>query len=139
MSVLILDNRRIFLNGIVRYELCSDALYYRNDKEEESFLFIWLINDDELWSKYSFEYLYIKMRDGMSYKIFSDKKLYNLMKEMAYYFEENDINSDEEIFEEDEHLRKAFKSYVNIRDKFIFVNENISYITNKIDNAFGTI
>ena len=139
MSVLILDNRRIFLNGIVRYELGSDALYYRNDKEEESFLFIWLINDDELWSKYSFEYLYIKMRDGMSYKIFSDKKLYNLMKEMAYYFEENDINSDEEIFEEDEHLRKAFKSYVRIRDTFTFVSEDISYITNKIDNAFGTI
>ncbi len=139
MSVLILDNRRIFLNGIVRYELGSDALYYRNDKEEESFLFIWLINDDELWSKYSFEYLYIKMRDGMSYKIFSDKKLYNLMKEMAYYFEENDINSDEEIFEEDEHLRKAFKSYVRIRETFTFVSEDISYITNKIDNAFGTI
>ena len=139
MSVLILDNRRIFLNGIVRYELGSDALYYRNDKEEESFLFIWLINDDELWSKYSFEYLYIKMRDGMSYKIFSDKKLYNLMKEMAYYFEESDINSDEEIYEEDEHLRKAFKSYVRIRDTFIFVSEDISYITNKIDNAFGTI
>ena len=139
MSVLILDNRRIFLNGIVRYELGSDALYYRNDKEEESFLFIWLINDDELWSTYSFEYLYIKMRDGMSYKIFSDKKLYNLMKEMAYYFEENDINSDEEIFEEDEHLRKAFKSYVRIRDTFTFVSEDISYITNKIDNAFGTL
>ena len=139
MSVLILDNRRIFLNGIVRYELGSDALYYRNDKEEESFLFIWLINDDELWSKYSFEYLYIKMRDGMSYKIFSDKKLYNLMKEMAYYFEENDINSDEEIYEEDEHLRKAFKSYVRIRETFTFVSEDISYITNKIDNAFGTI
>ena len=139
MSVLILDNRRIFLNGIVRYELGSDALYYRNDKDEESFLFIWLINDDELWSKYSFEYLYIKMRDGMSYKIFSDKKLNNLIKEMADYFEENDINSDEEIFEEDEHLRKAFKSYVRIKDTFTFVSEDISYITNKIDNAFGTI
>ena len=139
MGVLILDNRRIFLNGIVRYELGSDALYYRNDKEEESFLFIWLINDDDLWSKYSFEYLYIKMRDGMSYKIFSDKKLDNLMKEMAYYFEENDINSDEEIFEEDEHLRKAFKSYVRIKDTFTFVSEDISYITSKIDNAFGTI
>ena len=139
MSVLILDNRRIFLNGIVRYELGSDALYYRNDKEEESFLFIWLINDDDLWSKYSFEYLYIKMRDGMSYKIYSDKKLYNLMKEMAYYFEESDINSYEEIFEEDEHLRKAFKSYVRIKDTFTFVSEDISYITSKIDNAFGTI
>ena len=139
MFFLILENRRTFLNGIVRYELGSDALYYRNDKEEESFLFIWLINDDELWSKYSFEYLYIKMRDGMSYKIFSDKKLYNLMKEMAYYFEENDINSDEEIFEEDEHLRKAFKSYVRIKDTFTFVSEDISYITSKIDNAFGTI
>ena len=139
MSVLILDNRRIFLNGIVRYELGSDALYYRNDKEEERFLFILLINDDELWSKYSFEYLYIKMRDGMSYKIFSDKKLYNLMKEMNYYFKESDINSYKEIFEEDEHLIKAFKSYKRIRDKFIFVSENISYITNKIDNAFEAI
>ena len=48
MSVLILDNRRIFLNHIHRYELGSDALYYRNDKEEESFLFIQLVNEDEL-------------------------------------------------------------------------------------------
>ena len=139
MSVLILDNRRIFLNGIVRYELGSDALYYRNDKEEESFLFIWLINDDELWSKYSFEYLSIKMFDGTSYKIFSDEKLRTLVKEMDNYFEEIDIYSDEEIDEEDEHLRKAFESYVRIKDKFIFVNEDISTITNKIDNAFGTI
>ena len=139
MSVLILDNRRIFLNGIVRYELGSDELYYRNDTEEERFLFIWLINDDDLWSKYSFEYLYIKMRDGMCYKIFSDEKLYNLMKEMADYFKEIDINSDEEIYEEDEHLRKAFESYVRIKDKFIFVSEDISSITNKIDNSFGTI
>ena len=139
MSVLILDNRRIFLKRILRYELDSDELYYRNDTEEERFLFIWLFNDDDLWSKYSFEYLYIKMRDGMSYKIFSDEKLSKLMKEMGYYFEESGINSDEEIFEEDEHLRKAFKSYVRIRDTFTFVSEDISYITNKIDNAFGTI
>ena len=139
MSVLILDNRRIFLNHIHRYELGSDALYYRNDKEEESFLFIQLVNEDELWSKYSFEYLYIKMRDGMCYKIYSDKKLDNLIKEMGDYFEESDIHSDEDIYEEDEHLRKAFKSYNHLRDTFIFASENISYITNKIDNSFGTI
>ena len=126
MGVLILDNRRIFLNHIHRYELGSDELYYRNDEEEERFLFIWLINDDDLWSKYSFEYLYIKMRDGMSYKIYSDKKLDNLIKEMADYFEESDIHSDEDIFEEEEHLRKAFKSYVRIRDTFVFVSEDIS-------------
>ena len=89
MSVLILDNRRIFLDHIHRYELGSDALYYRNDTEEERFLFIWLVNDDDLWSKYRFEYLYIKMRDGMSYKIYSDKKLDNLIKKMADFFEEN--------------------------------------------------
>ena len=139
MSVLKLDKRRIFLDHIHRYELDSEALYYRNDIEEERFLFILLMNDDELWSKYSFEYLYIRMRDGMSYKIYSDEKLRNLIKEMADYFEEIDIYSDEEIDEEDEHLRKAFESYVRIKDKFIFVNEDISTITNKIDNAFGTI
>ena len=61
------------------------------------------------------------------------------MKEMNYYFKESDINSYKEIFEEDEHLIKAFKSYKRIRDKFIFVSENISYITNKIDNAFEAI
>ena len=139
MSVLKLDNRRIFLDHIHRYELGSDALYYRNDTEEETFLFILLMNDDELWSKYSFEYLSIKMFDGTSYKIFSDEKLRTLVKEMDNYFEEIDIYSDEEIDEEDEHLRKAFESYVRIKDKFIFVNEDISTITNKIDNAFGTI
>lgn len=139
MGVLILDNRRIFLDYIHGYELGSDTLYYRNDTEEERFLFIWLINDDNLWSKYRFEYLYIKMRDGMSYKIYSDKKLNNLIKEMADYLEEIDIHSDEEIYEEDEHLRKAFESYVRIKDKFIFVSEDISSITNKIDNSFGTI
>ena len=139
MSVLILDNRRIFLDHIHRYELGSDTLYYRNDTEEERFLFIWLVNDDDLWSKYRFEYLYIKMRDGMSYKIYSDKKLDNLIKKMAYYLEEIDVHSDEEIYEEDGHLRKAFESYVRIKDKFIFVSEDISSITNKIDNAFGTI
>ena len=139
MSVLILDNRRIFLDHIHRYELGSDTLYYRNDTEEERFLFIWLINDDDLWSKYSFEYLSIKMRDGMSYKIYSDKKLNNLIKEMADYLEEIDVHSDDEIYEEDEHLKKAFESYVRIKDKFTFVSEDISSITNKIDNAFGTI
>ena len=139
MSVLILDNRRIFLDHIVRYELGSDALYYRNDTEEERFLFIWLINDNDLWSKYRFEYLSIKMRDGMYYKIYSDKKLNNLIKEMADYLEEIDVHSDDEIYEEDEHLKKAFESYVRIKDKFIFVSEDISSITNKIDNAFGTV
>ena len=139
MSVLILDKRRIFLNNIVRYELGSDALYYRNDKEEERFLFIQLVNEDELWSKYSFEYLYIKMRDGMCYKIYSDKKLDNLMKEMDYYFEECGINSAEDIYEEEEHLRKAFESYIRIKNTYIFVSEDVSYITNKMDNAFGTI
>lgn len=139
MGVLILDNRRIFLDHIHRYELGSDALYYRNDTEEERFLFIFLTNDDDLWSKYSFEYLYIKMRDGMSYKIYSDKKLNNLMKKMANYLEEIDIHSDEEIYEEDERLSKAFKSYKHIKNEFISVSEDISSITNKIDNAFGTI
>ena len=138
MSVLILDNKRILLNGISRYEVDFEELYYRNDKEEERFLFIWLFNQDELWSEYSFEYLYIKMFDGKSYKFFSDKILYNLMEEMAYSFEENGIYLDEEIPEE-EHLRKAVESYVSIKDTFIFVDENISYIANRIDNAFGSI
>lgn len=138
MSVLILDNKRILLNGISRYEVDFEELYYRNDKEEERFLFIWLINQDELWSEYSFEYLYIKMFDGKSYKFFSDKILYNLMEDMAYSFEENGIYLDEEIPEE-EHLRKAVESYVSIKDTFIFVDENISYIANRIDNAFGSI
>ena len=138
MRVLILDNKRILLNGISRYEVDFEELYYRNDKEEERFLFILLINQDELWSEYSFEYLYIKMFDGKSYKFFSDKILYNLMEDMAYSFEENGIYLDEEIPEE-EHLRKSVESYVSIKDTFIFVDENISYIANRIDNAFGSI
>ena len=139
MGVLILDNRRIFLNHIHRYELSSDALYYRNDTEEERFLFIFLTNDDDLWSKYSFEYLYIQLDDDMSYKIYSDQKLKNLIKEMDDFFDENDIHSVEDIVEEDEHLINAFESYECIKDKFLFASEDISSITNRIDNAFGAI
>jgi len=60
------------------------------------------------------------------------------MEEMAYSFKENGIYLDEEIPEE-EHLRKSVESYVSIKDTFIFVDENISYIANRIDNAFGSI
>ena len=133
------DDKRILLNRISRYELDTDEMYYRNDNEEETFLLIWIINQDDLWSKYRFNYLYIKMVDGKSYKFFSDKKLYNLMKKMDDYFDENGINFDDEILEEDAYLKKAVESYVRIRDKFIFVDENISYIANRIDYAFGTI
>lgn len=139
MSVLILDNKRILLNGISRYEVASDKFYYRNYKEEERFFFIWVINEDDLWSKYSFKYLYIKMTDDKSYKFVSDKKLYNLMKDMDYFFDVNDIDIDDEIPEEEEYLKKAVESYVRIKDSFIFVNEDISYLANKIDYAFGTI
>jgi len=139
VSVLMLDDKRILLNRISRYELDSDELYYRNDNEEETFLLIWILNQDDLWSKYRFNYLSIKMVDGKSYKFYSDKKLYKLMKEMDEYFKENDIGFDDEILDEDEHLRKAVESYTRIRDKFIFVDEKISYIANRIDHAFGTI
>ena len=134
-----LDDKRILLNRISRYELDTDEMYYRNDNEEETFLLIWIINQDELWSKYNFNYLYIKMVDGKSYKFFSDKKLYNLMNKMDDYFEENGIGFNDKVLEEDEHLKKAVESYVRIRDKFIFVDENISCIANRIDHAFGTI
>ena len=134
-----LDDKRILLNRISRYELDTDEMYYRNDNEEETFLLIWIINQDELWSKYNFNYLYIKMVDGKSYKFFSDKKLYNLMNKMDDYFDENEISFDDEILEEDEHLKKAVESYVRIRDKFIFIDEKISYIADRIDHAFGTI
>ena len=140
MSVLILDNKRILLRGMKRYELTSDELYHRNDKHEERFLFFWLMNEDELWSIYSFEYLYIKMDDGTTYKFYSDRKLKNWMKYMAYYFKEYGIGLDaESLDEEDVHHRKAVKSYVRINDEFIFVEEDISFIAYKIDYTFGTI
>ena len=158
MSVVVLDNKRILLKGIRRYELNSDELYYRNNTEEERFLFILLMNQDELWSEYSFEYLFIEMTDGNLYYFYSDKKLSNLMKKMARYFKENGIGREvedcsyddtsnscdmsedlEEILEEDEHLEQAVESYVKIRDAFILVNEDISVITDRIDNAFGII
>lgn len=158
MSVIVLENKRIILNGINRYELNSDEMYYRNDTEEERFLFIFLINQDDLWSEHCFKYLYIEMADGTLYKYFSDKKLYDVMEKMAKYFEEKGISSEvgncsyddhsdsydtseylEEIFEGDEHLGQAVESYVKIRDTFIFVNEDISAIANRIDDAFGII
>ena len=158
MSVIVLDNKRILLKGINIYEINYDELYYRNDTEEEIFLFIFLINQDELWSEYSFEYLSVEMSDGNLYNYYSDKILYNLMKKMAKYFKEIGIGREvencfynyssdsynlseylEEILEEDEHLEQAVESYVRIRDTFIFVYEDISVIAYRIDNAFGTI
>lgn len=115
MSVLILDNKRILLKDIKRYELRSDKLYHRNDKEEQRFLFIWPINKGELWSEYSFEYLNLKMNNG-KYKFFSDKKLYDLMEEMEIYLEG--------ILEEDEHLKKLLKVMKE--------SEIISYLLMKI-------
>lgn len=139
MSVLVLDNKRIFLYRIRRYELSSDKLFHRNDNEEERFLFLFLINQDELWSEHSFKYLYVEMFDGKSYKFISDKRLKNLMKKMDSFFEVNGIDSDEEIFEEDEYLTQAVESYEQIKNTYIFVNEDISDIANRIDNVFGTI
>ena len=154
MSVIVLDNKRIFLNRISRYELNSDELYHRNDTDAERFLFIFLINEDELWSEYKFKYLYIETYDGNSYKYYSDRKLENLMKEMDEYFHELGIGSEvedcsydfsfhgeplEEILDLDEHLELAIESYVRIRDTYKFINEDISSIVNRIDNAYGTI
>ena len=139
MGVLILDNRRIFLKRILKYELNSDTLYYRNDTKEERFLFVFLLNEDDLWSKYSFEYLDIELCYGLCYKFYSDKKLNSLLKKMGSFFEENNIHSMEDIDEDDEHLIKAWESYKHIKNTFIFTSKNISSITDKIDNAFGTI
>ena len=158
MSVIVLANKRILLKGINSYELNSDELYYRNDTEEEIFLFIFLINQEELWSEYSFEYLFIEMTDGNLYNYHSDQNLYNIMKKMEKYFKEIGIGREvekclydnrsnsytiseylEEILEEDEHLEQAVESYVRIRDTFIYVYEDISVIAYRIDNAFGII
>ena len=87
MSVIVLDKERLFLKRIRSYELNSHELYYRNDKAEERFLFILLMNEDELWSEHKFNYLKIKTLDGKESKYYSDKKVYNVMKKMAEYFE----------------------------------------------------
>ena len=148
MSVVILDNKRIFLESISKYEIGSDKLYHRNDKEEERILFFWPINTDDLWSEYSFRYLYIKMFNGKKYRFFSDKKLYDLLEYMENYFIEEDIgdaleddNSErsEEILEEDEHLRQAVESYLKIKKRYKYIKEDILDIANRLDNAFGTI
>lgn len=157
MSVIVLDNKRLFLKRIKNYELNTEKIYYRNDKPEERFLFLFLMNEDELWSEYKFKYLYIQMFDGSEYKYFSDKKLYNILKKMDEYFKEAELceiedcsyDSSEdcyyvsedlkEIMENDEHLAQAVDSYVIIKDTFIFVDEDISLIAERMDNSFGTV
>ncbi|MEK4386407.1 DNA polymerase III subunit alpha [Solibacillus sp. FSL W7-1464] len=159
MSVIVLDNKRLFLKRIKNYELNTDKIYYRNDQVEERFLFLFLMNEEELWSEYKFGYLYIKMFDGNEYKYFSDKKLNRILKKMEKYFKEvADIDSEidecsydrsedcyyvseklKEILENDEHLAQAVDSYIIIRDTYIFVDEDISSIANRMDNAFGTV
>ncbi|MER1989360.1 MAG: DNA polymerase III subunit alpha [Solibacillus isronensis] len=157
MSVIVLDNKRLFLKRIKNYELNTEKIYYRNDKPEERFLFLFLMNEDELWSEYKFKYLYIQMFDGSEYKYFSDKKLYNILKKMDEYFKEAELSEIEdcsydssedcyyvsedlkEIMENDEHLAQAVDSYVIIKDTFIFVDEDISLIAERMDNSFGTV
>lgn len=115
------------------------------------------MNEEELWSEYKFEYLYIKMFDGNEFKYFSDKKLLNILKKMEKYFEDVDLSEIEdcsydrsedcyfvsedlkEMLENDEHLAKAVDSYVIIKDTFIFVDEDISTIVSRMDNSFGTV
>ncbi|MER2112216.1 MAG: DNA polymerase III subunit alpha [Solibacillus isronensis] len=157
MSVIVLDNKRLFLKRIKNYELNTEKIYYRNAKPEERFLFLFLMNEDELWSEYKFKYLYIQMFDGSEYKYFSDKKLYNILKKMDEYFKEAELSEIEdcsydssedcyyvsedlkEIMENDEHLAQAVDSYVIINDTFIFVDEDISLIAERMDNSFGTV
>lgn len=158
MSVIVLDKKRLFLKRIKNYELNTDEIYYRNDKAEERFLFLFLMNEDELWSEYKFEYLYIKMFDGNEYKYVSDKKLSHIIKKMDKYFKEVGIDSEledcsyncseecyyvseklKELLENDKHLGRAVDSYVITRDTFIFVDEDISNIANRMDDAFGTV
>ena len=157
MSVIVLDNKRLFLKRIKNYELNTEKIYYRNDKPEERFLFLFLMNEDELWSEYKFKYLYIQMFDGSEYKYFSDKKLYNILKKMDEYFKEAELSEIEdcsydssedcyyvsedlkEIMENDEHLAQAVDSYVIIKDTFIFIDEDISLIAERMDNSFGTV
>ncbi|MBM7664181.1 hypothetical protein JOC25_000637 [Solibacillus kalamii] len=158
MSVIVLDNKRLFLKRIKSYELNTEEIYYRNDKTEERFLFLFLMNEEELWSEYKFEYLYIKMFDGNEYKYFSDKKLDNILKKMANYFKEVGIDSEvedcsydrsddcyyvseklKEILENDEYLAQAVDSYIITKDTFIFVDEDISTIATRMDNSFGLV
>ncbi|MEK5185485.1 DNA polymerase III subunit alpha [Solibacillus sp. FSL R5-0691] len=157
MSVIVLDNKRLFLKRIKNYEVNTEKIYYRNEKAEERLLFLFLMNEEELWSEYKFEYLYIKMFDGNEFKYFSDKKLLNILKKMEKYFEDVDLSEIEdcsydrsedcyfvsedlkEMLENDEHLAKAVDSYVIIKDTFIFVDEDISTIVSRMDNSFGTV
>lgn len=157
MSVIVLDNKRLFLKRIKNYEVNTEKIYYRNEKAEERLLFLFLMNEEELWSEYKFEYLYIKMFDGNEFKYFSDKKLFNILKKMEKYFEDVDLSEIEdcsydcsedcyfvsedlkEMLENDEHLAKAVDSYVIIKDTFIFVDEDISTIVSRMDNSFGTV
>ncbi|MFL0582598.1 DNA polymerase III subunit alpha [Solibacillus silvestris] len=158
MSVIVLDNKRLFLKRIKSYELNTEEIYYRNDKTEERFLFLFLMNEEELWSEYKFEYLYIKMFDGNEYKYFSDKKLDNILKKMANYFKEVGIDSEvedcsydrsddcyyvseklKEILENDEYLAQAVDSYIITKDTFIYVDEDISTIATRMDNSFGLV
>lgn len=158
MSVIVLDNKRLFLKRIKSYELNTEEIYYRNDKTEERFLFLFLMNEEELWSEYKFEYLYIKMFDGSEYKYFSDKKLDNILKKMDNYFKEIDIDSEvedcsydlsddcyyvseklKEILENNEYLAQAVDSYIITKDTFIFVDEDISSIATRMDNSFGLV
>ena len=158
MSVIVLDNKRLFLKRIKSYELNTEEIYYRNDKTEERFLFLFLMNEDELWSEYKFEYLYIKMFDGNEYKYFSDKKLDNILKKMDNYFKEIGIDSEvedcsydlsddcyyvseklKETLENNEYLAQAVDSYIITKDTFIFVDEDISSIATRMDNSFGLV
>lgn len=158
MSVIVLDKQRVLLKRIKNYGLNHDEIYYRNDRREERFLLLFLMNEDELWSEYKFEYLSIKLLSGKEHKYYSDKKLCDILKKMNHYFEKVGIDGDVEecsyhcsedyyevsetlqnILEQDEHLAQAVESYIIIRDTFVFVEEDISALAIRMDHAFGKV
>lgn len=153
-QVLKINKQRIFIRDIRSYELDSDELYYRNEIEA-GFLHSIFGNPDELWDEYSFDYLYIELKNGETYYLFSDEELKELMEEMGDYFKERQLkvedcaykspyiyyNNDdiERETEEDKNLEEAIGSFVRIKDTFEFASDDISNIVNKLDEAFGCI
>ncbi|MEG0472754.1 MAG: hypothetical protein RR588_10510, partial [Solibacillus sp.] len=152
--VVIINKQRIFIKDIRSYELDCDAFYFRNEIQG-GFFHSLFGNPDDLWEQYSFDYIIIEMKNGVTYQFFSDKEVKVLIEEMDHYFKERNLNvedcfikyfeinfNNEQIereTEEDKNLEQAIVSFVKVKKTLEFATNNVLDIASRLDHAFGVV
>ncbi|NRF94820.1 cold shock domain-containing protein [Paenibacillus frigoriresistens] len=144
-KVLVLGDHRILLNKIKKYSLHETEITYRNGIQPPSGIFKQFVFDQsQLWSNKNFQYLYIQMFDGSTYYIYSDQETHKIYSEALHSFKASGLISNNYYKRQTEGLNEHHKKSLNqvgemFEKDFLFVNDGISAIINKLDSAFNAI